>query len=978
MIHIRLLGTPSIERDGKPLAPFKSRKVLALLCYLALTPGAHTRSKLAGLLWSDSSEKKALDNLRFALWNLNEGLRATVFTADRVSIAWQTNPGVSLDTDEFLRALRDGADAATPEMIATRARALELYRGDLLADLDLPADTLFNEWLQQQRASLREFAVDALYHLTNDYATRQELPHALTTLRKLLTLDPWREEAHRRMMVLLAHSGQRSAALAQYEICRRILRDELNVAPAADTTALVERIRAAEASPRHNLPAALTPFVGRADELAELDALIADPGCRLITLVGRGGVGKTRLALQIAAQHVERFLNGARFVSLSALSAPEMIPLAFVEQLALDLGAGDPRAQLQNYLRGKEMLLILDNVEQVRAGASEFVALLQNAPDVKMIATSRERLNLQAEWVYEVRGLPEQDAPRLFVQSARRARARFAPDENDAASIARICALVEGLPLGIELAATAIRDSTCAEIAHAIAHNLDFLATTMGDVPARQRSLRAVFDYSWNLLTTEERAPFCRLAVMRGGFREAAAEQIAGASLTQLLTLVGKSLLHHDRAGRYAMIETLRQYAEEKLDADAMRATRDAHAHYFADFIASRALEMRQGKRAALEQIAQDLENIRAAWAWAIEQTDEAIIARAVEGLAIFYETRNWAREGAELMARAANVLPRAATRGIVLAWQGVFATRRADYAGARALLETARDLVSAPRERAFALNNLGTIAERTGDRARAQQLFEASYTHAHQADDAWGIARALSNLGHVLHTQGDQVAARARVEASLALRRALGDLPGVAKTLINLASIVTAQDNPRAAEQLYQESIGIFRELDNRLGIAICLNNLGYLAYRQTDYARAEQLYREGLALRRELGDAWGIATALDNLGANACARGEHADARAYFREGLYIARAIRATRRIVEIFIGIATLDARERNLEQAVALLAFALNHPALSAEARAPGAHLFAELETQLSRAQFDTARARGIAQSLDEHLEKQSG
>lgn len=978
MIHIRLLGTPSIERDGKPLAPFKSRKVLALLAYLALNPGAHARSKLAGLLWSDSPEKNALDNLRFALWNLNQVLRATVFTADRVSIAWQPNPGVSLDTDDFFCALRDGADAATPETIAARARALELYRGDLLADLELPADALFNEWLQQQRARVREIAVDALYHLTNDYAARQELAHALAALRKLLALDPWREEAHRRMMLLLAHNGQRSAALAQYEICRRILRDELNVAPAADTTALFERIRAAEASPRHNLPAALTPFIGRADELAELAALIADPGCRLITLVGNGGVGKTRLALQIAAQRVERFLNGARLIALSALTAPEMLPRALVEQLALDAGAGDPRAQLHNYLRGKEMLLILDNVEHVRDGASELVALLQHAPDVKIIATSRERLNLQAEWVYEVRGLPAPDAPRLFVQSARRARARFAPDENDAASIARVCDLVEGLPLGIELAATAMHDSTCAEIARALAHNLDFLATTMRDVPARQRNLRAVFDYSWNLLRDEERAPFCRLAVMRGGFREAAAEQIAGASLAQLLAFVGKSLLHHDRAGRYAMIETLRPYAAEKLDAEAMHATRDAHANYFANFIASRALEMRQGKRAAFEHIAQDLENIRAAWDWAIEQKNASLIARAVEGLGIFFETRNWAHEGAELMARAAEVLPRAETRGNVLAWQGVFATRRADYARARELLETARDLVSTPGARAFVLNNWGTIAERTGDRAGAQQLFEASYACARQADDAWGRARALSNLGHVLHTHGDQVAARARVEASLAIRRALGDLPGVAKTLINLASIVTAQDNARAAEQLYQESIGIFRELDNRLGVAICLNNLGYLAYRQNDFTRAEQLYREGLTLRRELGDAWGIATALDNLGANACARGEFADARAYFREGLTRAREIRAPRRIVEIFVGIAMLDARERNLESAVALLAFALNHPALSAEARAPGERLLAELKAQLPRAQFDAALTRGIAQTLETHLEKQLG
>lgn len=951
MLYIRLFGSPSIERDGKPMPSFKSRKVLALLTYLALCPGAHARSKLAGLFWSDVPEHKALDNLRFALWNLNETLETNVFTADRLAVAWQTNPAVWLDAQELMDPQLAGGHAIlTPEMLALRERVVDLYRGDLLADLELPGSVLFNEWLHLIRACLRATVVDALLLLADEYERRRELSRALAALRKLLALDPWREAAYRRMMRLLARSGQRAAALAQYKICQRVLRDELNVAPSPETTALWKRLSAAQNAPRHNLPAPFTPFIGRSQELDDLAALLANPGCRFLTLVGPGGVGKTRLARQTAAQNVECFINGARWLDLTEVTAPEMLTLALAQQLGFASGVGKPRAQLQRYLRDKEMLLVLDNVAAALVGASEFAALLQDAPDVKILATSRARLNLQAEWVYKVRGLPASDAPRLFIHSARRARARSAPAASVTPQLARIGEFAAGLAPDIEFTGLA-QVLICADLADALAHNLDFLAATLRDAPEQERNLRAAFDYAWQLLDAPERVTLSRLAALRGGFCLAAAEHIAGASYAQLLTFVGKALIAHDGAGRYAMLETMRHYAAEKLDAGALRDTRDAHAHYFVAYVAQRARPMQQGKRAALDEVAQEMDNLRAAWDWAIERQDETRLARAVEGLAIFYETRNWAREGAERMARAANVLPRGETRGIVLTWQAVFTARLADFARARTLLLEARDLVAAPQARAFVLNNLGTIAERTGDPTRAQQCFQESYALACQAKDEWGMARALNNLGQVLRTQGDPSAARANIEASLAMRRALGDLPGVAKTLIHLANIHSAAGDARAAQERYQESASIFRELDHRLGIAICLNNLGDLAYQQADYARAQALYQESLALRRELGDAWGAATTLDNLGANALARGELDAARGYLREELQIARASGALQRSVEIFAALAALEARAQNLESAAALLAFAPTQPSLSADARASSERLLTELETQ---------------------------
>ncbi|CAG0944104.1 partial Putative HTH-type transcriptional regulator, partial [Anaerolineae bacterium] len=832
MIHLRLLGTPNVERDGKPLPPFKSRKVLALLAYLALNPGAHPRSRLAGLLWSDSSEKKALDNLRFALWNLNETLGVNTFTADRISVAWQPNARVSLDTDEFRAAIRvaeSSLNPLTPAGLGALEIIAELYRGDLLAGFDLPQDVLFNEWLQQQRACLRELALDALYRLAHHHSARNRLTPAIAVTRRLLTMDPWREEAHRALMGLLAHSGQRRAALAQYQICRRILTDELGVAPAHETTALFERIRAADTMPRHNLPAQLTPFVGRADELAEITALLDDPACRLLNLVGLGGIGKTRLAIQAATLCFDRFLNGICFVPLASVNSLDQLAFAIAHQLHFDLSASDHLPPLQNYLRTKELLVVLDNFEQLRAGATWLVEMLQHAPDVKILATSRERLNVQAEWVYEIRGLASADAAQLFTQSARRARARFVLNDSDTHAVTRICDLLDGMPLGIELAATWVHKTGCGSIVRALERNLDALSTTMPDMPERHHSLRATFDGSWDLLDAEEQRVFRQLSVFRGGLREAAADQIAGSSLAGLLALVGKSLLKHTRDGRYEMLETVRQYAEGKLSASIPEtiATRDAHAAYFADFLAQRETSVRRGNHETLAQIAEDIENIRAGWEWAVKRRHLALIDRALASIALFYETRNWSQEGAAMLARAAAQLEgeRNATLGKILAWQGVFVMRLADYARARELLQTGLDIFrenSARDEMTFALNNLGTVAERLGEPAEAERLYKSSLALARETNDDWGVARALTNLGHVLHVQGDEMTARQSLEEALAIRRHLDDRPGIAKTLINLALTIREPGQQQQARQFYQESIAIFQELDNRLGVAI------------------------------------------------------------------------------------------------------------------------------------------------------------
>jgi len=386
-------------------------------------------------------------------------------------------------------------------------------------------------------------------------------------------------------------------------------------------------------APRHNLPVQTTPFVGREAELTELGRLLADPGVRLLTILGAGGMGKTRLALEAGAAQLNNFERGVYFVSLAPLDAVEAIVPTVAEALGFSFyEGGEPRQQLLDYLNQKTVLLLMDNFEHLLDGAGLVTEVLETAPDVKVLSTSRARLSVQGEQLFHLSGMdfPDWETPedaleysavKLFLQSARRVQPGFELAAGDLRYVARICRLVQGMPLGILLAAAWLTMLTPAEVAAEIEASLDFLETDLRDVPERQRSMRAIFDHSWNLLTAREQAVMQALSVFRGGFAREAAQQVAGASLRELRSLVDRSLLQRDPAGRYGIHELLRQYAAEKLRKvpaeDA--AARDSHCAYYAGFLQGREAQLLgRGQRQALAEIGAEIENVRTAWDWAV------------------------------------------------------------------------------------------------------------------------------------------------------------------------------------------------------------------------------------------------------------------------------------------------------------------------------------------------------------------------
>lgn len=654
-LRLECLGGMQITRNGTPLTGYVSVKAPALLCYLAVTGRPQFRLVLAGLLWGDLPEEDACANLRKVLSNLRD-LAGDHLLITPHTVAFDRQSAYWLDVEAFLaavgrsdrrQALPDpgGASGAPPPPTLSSASpalsdlltAAGLYRGDFLDGFYVRHAPLFEEWVSGQREGLRRLAGRVLKQLAEHYASSGEFDWAIEYTARLLALDPWQEEAHRQMMALLARSGERSAALAQYETCRRLLKRELNIEPSAETTALYRRIRAIGAPRPHNLPAAVTPFIGRAAELAQLAEGLADPRRRLLSILGPTGVGKTRLALQAATAAKERsndaFLAGIFFVPLANVrTTAELIgAIAAATRIALPSGA-DPREELLRRLHDRDLLLILDGFEHLIAEASFLMTLLQRAPQVKLLTTSQQRLNLAAEWPLELAGLPYSplgqpggcettDAVRLFLQRAQQARPDFQPSALELQAIAHICALTEGLPLAIELAAAAVRSMSCLEIAQAVEAGAGALMAFARDTPLRHRSLHAAMEHTCRLLTPHERQALRRLAVFQGGFTREAAEQVAGADLAVLTSLADKSLLRRSAADRFDFHAMLRPYAVEmlrQLPAEYEEACARHVRYYLGDFMAQQEAELRSGRQEeATARGRAELGNLQAAWRYA-------------------------------------------------------------------------------------------------------------------------------------------------------------------------------------------------------------------------------------------------------------------------------------------------------------------------------------------------------------------------
>lgn len=992
-LEIRLLGGLQIKQNDVAVTQFISSKVSALLAYLAVTGRAHQRDALAGLLWGEMPDDAAGNNLRQALTNLRKLFEPHLLIT-RETVAFNREGSYFLDVEAFREAVGSQRNRSLTDQANRLRAAMALYSGEFLEGFYVHNAPDFEDWVLTERLRLRELAEQSLHTLTELHLSLGDYAATIESATHLLAMDPWREETHRHLMRALVRSGQRSAALAQYVACRRTLREAFDTEPDADTTALYERIRAAGRGPRHNLPPATTGFVGREREQAELLRLLASPDTRLLTILGPGGVGKTRLALEVAAAAEPRFLNGVWFVPMAAASPTQRnsLPLAIAEALHVPLTGDDPRKPLLDALRKRELLLVLDNLEHLVEPATWLSDVLVAAPDVKILATSRERLRLQAERAVELGGLPMPvsaaaaaeafDAVQLFVRRGRRVQSDFALTPQNAADIIRICEEVEGLPLGIELAAAWVHLLPPDQIAREIAHNLDFLTSHHQDIAPRQRSLRAAFDHSFNLLPVDERALFCRLAVFRGGFDRTAAAAVAGATVPALASLVDKSLLR-SHAGRYDLHEVLRQYAGECLgQSGQLIEVQDRHGAYYAQLLQHKHRDAND-QRAAIEAIAVDLDNVRAAWHHAVLHRRIAALEMCLVPLYSFFDVRNGQIEGRDTFSAAVAALedgsqplpPETAhLLGRLKARQAALDNRLGRHNEAQTLLTQALAIAQAQddrREIVFCQMQIGYTIYAQGKLAEAQAQLQAAAALAHTLDDALLLADVVESLAAVTGSLGDYGEAQRLHQESLAILRRHNDRRGMVMVLTNSGNVAYWLGDYDEARRLYEEANSIARELDDRRSQAACVHNLAEIALIQGDYATAERLGRESLALFEELGTQIGVAHSHLNLARTVAALGRGQAARQHFCQALQLSLDIQAVSLAVEVIMEMACWLGQIGRRTLALEALAFAVHHQALFDEPRTRGKAVLAQIAASLPAGEADAAATRGRLASLDD-------
>ena len=979
MPHLALhfLGTPLIELQGVPVQIVR-RKATALLAYLAVTKRRRPREYLANLFWPDGDAAKRAGSLRSALWELNQSIGDEWLDADRASLGLRVGASLWVDVDRFQqllatpRAAGGDREAVRPSSdLANASEAVALYRGDFLQALNLRDCLEIVQWQSSQAERFRRQVGAALSGIIVDLARAGEIAPAIPHAEHLTRIDPLNEDAHRQLITLYAQSGRRADALRHYEACIALLHEELGAAPAEPTRHLYEAVKAnrdiprfllpSEASPcsdppppsdtvsipapsylrSSELPASMTSFVGRESELAILAQRLDDPSCRILTLTGLGGAGKTSLALEIARRRAGRYRDGVKFAPLAALGAPDLLAGALADALDLPASGAEPVEQrIAAHLRGKHLLFVIDNFEHLLDGVSLLSRLLARAPAVQMLVTSRERLHVHGEWELAVEGFPVavqgtrdegcRDAIELFTQAASRADLSFTLTTENEPFVTRICRLVGGLPLAIELAAAWISQLLPEEIEAQICADLDFLVAPR-DAPTRQKSLRIMFMHSWSLLTEEEQGVLRRLSIFRGKFTAVAAAMVANASASALASLTRKFLLRRDPSKRYELHEIIRQYANEALLAapEEHAQMHDGHADYYAALLHRLRPELdgaRQG--AAIETIEAEIDNIRVALRSALVRGRLAPMAQALDGFGLAQEILGHFHEAEALLgdyvAAARSTSPRERLLlGRLLAWQGRFAIEIAALPRASALLEESVQLLSTPGARAelgFALSSAGKLAFAQGNHTAARWCFRGSLAMARTAHDRRAVAQVLSDLSDVAFHQGDFAKSERLLLKGLTIFRALEDRRSIASSLGRMGFLLSFQGKLEPAEEACREGLRVLRNIGDPLRAATLRLELGRVLFLRGDIAGARSMYEDCLRTGREMNHLEILALALHGLGLLSRHERDFERARSLFEESLHIRQQIRARRGVAESLEQLGSLALEAGELDRA----------------------------------------------------------
>ncbi len=918
MFTMSLLGPfAAYLEEERPLTQLTAQKAQALLIYLVVESRLiHQRDSLMTLLWPDYPQKSAQQSLRQTLYLLRHAIKTKetntpLILSERKIIRLNPDATIAVDVVQFEQLSGNGR---SPE---EWQQAVDLYRGDFLADFYLPDSEPFEAWAAGKRAFYQRRMQELLQRLVAHHLQNGDLTAAETAVRRQLTLDNLQESAHRQLMEILARNGRRQEALTHYENLHQLLQVELDIEPDADTIALVEALRTgnlaelasnpvphpflsseAQQFPSHNLPHLLTSFIGREKELAEIGNLVTNH--RLVTLTGVGGIGKTTLSIQAGHQLLETFSDGVWLIELAPVADPERVAQTAVYALGLRELSQRPSIEiLLDYLQEKECLLILDNCEHLIQAAAQFAqTTLQTCPHLKILITSREVFDLPEETTYSVPPLsmPERqylptleqwsqyEALRLFVDRAATVLPEFRVTVGNLGALLQICQQLDGIPLALELAAARVNVLTSEQIATRLEQRFNLLTSGNRSSLPRHQTLRALVDWSWDLLSPEEQILLRRLSVFAGGLSLEAAEVVCAdndvttVNILDLLTqLVNKSLVIVQRKqgqeARYRLLETIRQYGQERLvEAREREKIRQQHLHYFCQ-VGAQAEQALVGPDQVdwLDRLEKDMDNMRAALSLAGQKDIKKGLQLSTR-LRMFWGTRAFTPEGErwieQMLKSADNVAPglKAKALGVQseLNWH-LYNIEQARILG-EASLTLYREL-NDPEGIAFALNRLAELSVFTDifTGETIQKLLEESLSLNKITGNQLGAAESLNLLGlYEADKRGNYGQAREYFEKSLSINQQEGHVGGMSGDLYGLSFVALDQSDFENARFWIEKYLAIEEQLKSRMEVW-ALGLFGRLYFQMGEYAHAQYFYEKGITLSQRTGQKgarfWGSA---------------------------------------------------------------------------------------------------------------------
>ncbi len=966
---------------------FRTDKERGLLAYLiAESHRPHRREILGELLWPEREEGIARTNLRQAILGLRRAVGDTNSPANFMHVTnefIQLNPAgqVWFDAGIFAGHIKFAQSHAHPMVdecpvcIQHLEEAVTLYRGEFLETVFVDSQP-FQEWMVFKRETLFRDLLSALQSLASFYEKQTDYETARKFALKHVSLYPLEERAHRQLMRLLVLNGQRTTALEQYQICKKLLLEELGVEPGPQTQALYEQIRQGVSlvdlhttptnsppSQEHwetyfpnNLPTPLTAMIGREEEIEQLTRCLASPVCRLTTLIGSPGVGKTRLAIHVAEKNRDKFPDGIWFVPLETIKLEEELLPAIAKAIGFVNEGQSLRDALMHHLQTQKALIILDNFEYLRPEGGVLLELLEKASTIKIMVTSRERINYQVACIFEIKGLPYPENPhadhamnfpavRLFLTRALHRQIQVSIPANELSHVVKICQLLEGLPLALELAAASVHQFSYTQIIDGIQNNLDMLKTSMPDVRKRHQSMYVAIHQSWTLLSADEQNVFARLGVFQGSFSLDAAIYIAGGAVSTLASLIDKSLVEMNVSRHYKLQLILRNFAIGKLNTNPTEASKieERFARFYMDFLQQFDLtQISHLHHPVISEIEQEIDNIRSAWLWTAQHQACDGISQSMDVLWTYFNLRDQLKDGENFFQIGTKALKAClhlsdsgwllskalASLGWFLSRQGEYDTANKYYSESIACFENHHQ----EEALVFPYFGIGYVAYQLGDYLSAETSFyDAVQAGEKSAEQKWTLMAKLY-LALVQFALGKNPNPEKNLVDILISFEKKANVQGQLRTLKQLGDIAHMQGDLGRAKNYYMRTAQLAKQLEQTGMEALLSLKLGTIACEEGTFPIANDYLQKALRIFQHNGNRQYLVLTLRELGSAAVLENQFQEAIKYFRQALNLALASRQVPLLLEVLSGIACMLANTQRQETAWELISLIQSHPA----------------------------------------------